>query len=83
MLKNNNTSAEKLVYKRAVEWLIRNYNAIKLMDPESRHTFQNTNFIQCFVYRCLRSSAKETLDINYDWNGIGVHIYYPNSFRNV
>ncbi|MFC9600211.1 hypothetical protein ACFTQL_20430 [Peribacillus butanolivorans] len=76
MFKNNNTSAEKLVYKRAVEWLIRNYNAIKLMDPESRHTFQNsTNFIQGFVYRCLRSSAKETLDINYDWNGIGVHKY--------
>ncbi|WP_404447810.1 hypothetical protein LG307_02780 [Sutcliffiella horikoshii] len=76
MLKNNNTSAENLVYKRAVDWLIRNYNAIKLMDPESRHTFQNsTNFIQGFVYRCLRSSAKETLDINYDWNGIGVHKY--------
>ncbi|MFD0828470.1 hypothetical protein ACT8ZR_22850 [Neobacillus sp. M.A.Huq-85] len=76
MLKNNTTSAEKLVYKRAVEWLVRNYNAIKLMDPESIRTFQNsTNFIQGFVYRCLRSSAKETLDINYDWNGIRVHKY--------
>ncbi len=76
MLINNNTSAEKLVYQRAVEWLIRNYNAIKLMDPESRHTFQNsTNFIQGFVYRCLRYSAKELLDINYDWNGVGVHKY--------
>lgn len=76
MLKNTNTSSEKIVYKRAVEWLIKNYNAIKLMDPESRHTFHNsTNFIQGFVYRCLRSSARETLDINYDWNSIGVHKY--------
>ncbi|WP_449619661.1 hypothetical protein [Robertmurraya sp. Marseille-Q9965] len=76
MLKNNNTAAEKLVYKRAVEWLIRNYSAIKLMDPESRHTFENsTNFIQGFVYRCFRYSAKEILEINYDWNGIGVHKY--------
>lgn len=76
MLKNNTTSAEKIVYKRAVEWLIRNYHAIKLMDPESMRTFQNsTNFIQGFVYRCLRYSAKETLGINYDWNGIEVHKY--------
>ncbi|CAM3948613.1 hypothetical protein [Mesobacillus zeae] len=70
------TSAEKLVYKRAVEWLIRSYNAIKLMDPESIYTFQNnTNFIQGFVYRSLKSSAKETLDLNYDWNGMGAHKY--------
>ncbi|WP_416826471.1 hypothetical protein [Ectobacillus polymachus] len=70
------TSAEKLVYKKASVWLIRNYKAIKLMDPESVHTFNNsTNFIQGFVYRCLKSSAKEILDINYDWSGLGVHKY--------
>lgn len=70
------TTNEKLVYKKAVEWLIKNYKAIKLMDPESVYTFENsTNFIQGFVYRCLRSSAKEILDINYDWNNIGVHKY--------
>jgi hypothetical protein len=75
MIKNI-TTAEKLVYKKAAEWLIRNYKAVKLMDPESVHTFQNsTNFIQGFVYRCLKSSAKEILDINYDWNGLGVHKY--------
>ncbi|WP_042221791.1 hypothetical protein [Oceanobacillus manasiensis] len=76
MLKNNTTTAEKIVYKRAAEWLVRNYSAIKLMDPESIHTFQSsTNFIQGFVYRCLRSAAKETLDLNYNWNRIGVHKY--------
>ncbi|MEH7235445.1 hypothetical protein [Bacillus sp. JJ1562] len=76
MLTNTTTSTEKLVYEKATDWLIRNYNAIRLMDPESVNTFQNsTNFIQGFVYRCLKSSAKEIFDINYDWNSIGVHKY--------
>jgi hypothetical protein len=75
MIKNI-TFAEELVYKKGAEWLIRNYAAIKLMDPESIHTFQNSsNFIQGFVYRCLKFSTKEILGINYDWNGLGVHKY--------
>ncbi|WP_449537906.1 hypothetical protein [Ferdinandcohnia sp. Marseille-Q9671] len=70
------TSAEKLVYKKASEWLVSNYEAIKLMDPESVHTFQNSsNFIQGFVYRCLKSASKEVLNVNYDWNGLSVHKY--------
>ncbi|WP_174727395.1 hypothetical protein [Mesobacillus harenae] len=76
MMIKNITSAEKSAYKKAAKWLIRNYNAIKLMDPESVHTFQNsTNFIQGFVYRCLKFSAREDLNVNYDWNGIGAHKY--------
>ncbi|SMQ78364.1 hypothetical protein SAMN05444673_3388 [Bacillus sp. OV166] len=74
------TTAEKLVYRRATEWLIKNYQSIKLMDPESIYTFENnTNFIQGFVYRSLRSAAAEIVEIDYNWNGIGVHKYITPS----
>jgi hypothetical protein len=73
---NKTTTAEEAVYKKATEWLITNYSAVKLMDPESVRTFQNsTNFIQGFVYRSLNSAAKEILDAEYNWNNIRVHKY--------
>ncbi|MFI8496697.1 hypothetical protein ACIGC1_28355 [Peribacillus butanolivorans] len=70
------TTVEKKVYREATKWLIKNYQAIKLMDPESVYTFENnTNFIQGFVYRCLKSSATEIFELDLNWNNIGAHKY--------
>lgn len=74
------TSLERQVYRRATEWLIKDYQAIKLMDSESVYTFENnTNFIQGFVFRCLKTSANEIFEIDLNWNSIGVHKYISPS----
>lgn len=74
------TKLEQLVYRRATEWLLRDYQAIQLMDPVSADTFEkDTNFIQGFVFRCLKYSANEILKKDLNGNDIGAHKYVTAS----
>ncbi|MGM7700536.1 hypothetical protein ACSVDE_02360 [Pseudalkalibacillus sp. Hm43] len=67
---------EEKVYERATELLIQNYKAIKLMDEESIKIFQtHMNFIQGFVYRSMKSAAKELYGIDLMGTGIKAHKY--------